>query len=303
MDNADRYPFGFIFNKQNPTTGRPVGSDSSYITWFSLIDQYLSYGAAPNVFLDANSGFIDGATTRKFYAAFKCPSVTSNYQQMVQYYQNAVVMPHMPREVPAQFRAPGFPIINPAKANQLYSNTALIWDTPVYSGAASVTPWMFWLGNSDTISGLTAPLTKIDGAQLFHPEWPELRYRGPSADRFASSVNPLRNPAGPIYFPSDQYLQQLGAVLPSYNADAVGQFITFMVGGPRYRHTGLGCNVLFADGSVRTLYLRPYRKIADGIPGTGGANYIDSDFRRNMLMIKWPPGITDTNTIGTNSTR
>ena len=180
---------------------------------------------------------------------------------------------------------------------------ALLWDTPLYSQAAPVTPSMFWIGNSETISGFALPATKIDGGQLFHPESPELRYRGPSADRFASSVNPLRNPAGPIYFPSDQYLQQQGATLPSYNADAVGSFNTLMIGGPRFRHTALGCNVLFADGSVRTLYLRPYRKVADGVPGSGSANFVDSDFRRNMLMIKWPPGISDTNTVGTNSTR
>lgn len=304
MDYSDRYPIGFAFNKFSPTTGRPTdGGASGYIAWFSLIDQYLTAGAGPNILLDATSGFFDGATTRNFHAAFKCPTVTSNFQQKVHYYQNGIVMPHMPREVPAQYRPPGFPIISPAKVNQLYSNTALIWDTPVYSSAAPVTPWMFWVGNSDTTSGLTAPLTKIDGGQLFHPESPELRYRAPSADRFTSSVNPLRNPAGPIYQPSDQYLQQLGAPLPSYNTDGAGQFTSFMIGAARYRHTGLGCNVLFADGSVRTLYLRPYRKVADGVPGTGSANYIDSDFRRNMLMIKWPPGISDTNTVPTNSTR
>src|SRR3954462_3874933 len=66
MDNADRYPFGFIFNKTNPTTGRPASGDVSYITWFSSIDKYLTTGATEIIPLDANSGFIDGATTRNF---------------------------------------------------------------------------------------------------------------------------------------------------------------------------------------------------------------------------------------------
>ena len=38
-------------------------------------------------------------------------------------------------------------------------------------------------------------------------------------------------------------------------------------------------------------------------PGTGSANYIDSDFRRYMLMIKWPVGFSDTNTMPTHTPR
>lgn len=302
IDHQDRYPFGFIFNKSGETNGRPHDNgNSGYITWFSLADRYLTGDSAPNILLDANSGFIDGSTTRLFHSAFKCPSVGSNFQQKVQYYQHGVVMPHMTREVPAQYRAPGFPVINPAKVSQLYPDTALIWDTPVYSGAASVTPWNFWGSTPNTVAGYAAYVTRIDGGQLFFPSQPELRYRGAGADRFAASVNPLRNPAGPVLFASDEALQ--GALLPSFNCDASNTFLTNMIGGPRFRHTGLGCNVLFADGSVRTLYLRPGRKVADGVPGTGSADYVDSDFRRRMLMIKWPPGITDTFTIDTNSTR
>lgn len=308
MDNADRYPIGFAFNKFNAINGRPAGSDTSYITWFSSIDQYLTSGTNQIVPLDANSGFIDGATTRNFHAAFKCPSVSSNFQQKIHYYQNGVVMPHMTLEIPARFRAPGMPIIKSAKINQVYPNTALIWDTPLFTAAAPVTPSMFW-GPNHTISGYAPFCTMIDdnatsggveNGLLCHPEYPERRFRSPAADRFAASLNPLKNPAGPIAFPSDQYTSQLtGGQLPTINMDFNGS-LTWNPGNARFRHSGLGCNVLFADGSARTLYLRPFRKVANGPPGTGSANFIDSDFRRNMLMIKWPPGITDTNTYPTN---
>src|SRR4051794_40201076 len=64
MEYNDRYPFGFIFNKSNPTTARPAGGDTRYITWYSSLDKYLTAGANEIIPLDANSGFIDGATTR-----------------------------------------------------------------------------------------------------------------------------------------------------------------------------------------------------------------------------------------------
>jgi hypothetical protein len=84
------------------------------------------------VLLDANTGFIDGATRRVFSPAFKCPSVdTGTFKQQVHYYNHGVVMPHMTLELPQQFRAAGMPAIkSPAKVNQVYPETALFWDSP-----------------------------------------------------------------------------------------------------------------------------------------------------------------------------
>jgi hypothetical protein len=48
------------------------------------------------------------------------------------------------------------------------------------------------------------------------------------------------------------------------------------------------------------LFLKPNHKISFGV--TGAANYIDSDFKRYMLMIKWPNnGIYDSNAYPTSS--
>ena len=300
------YPFGFIFNKTNPTTGRPTDSGSSgYITWYSSCDRYMSPKTDEIILLDANSGFIDGATRRRFSQVFKCPSVQAGeFKQQVHYYQHGVVMPHATLELPSGFRAPGMPALkSPAKVNQVYPETALFWDTPCYSGAAEVTPAMFW-GSDHTVAGYAAFCTMIDdnatamsseNGLLCHPEYPERRFRGSSGDRFGGSTNPLKAPSGPIAFASDAYLQSLGAPYPTANTDFGGGNV-WNPGNARFRHNGLGCNVAYVDGSVRTMFLNPRRSIS----GSGAATYTDCDFRRYMLMVKWPVGMKDTNTYPTN---
>ena len=99
------YPYGFIFNKTNPTTGRPTDSGASgYITWFSACDKYMRPKETEIILLDANSGFIDGATRRVFSPAFKCPTVQADtFKQQVHYYNHGVVMPHATLEIPSGF--------------------------------------------------------------------------------------------------------------------------------------------------------------------------------------------------------
>jgi prepilin-type processing-associated H-X9-DG protein len=131
---------------------------------------------------------------------------------------------------------------------------------------------------------------------------PERRFRGPGADRFASSTKVLKHPAGPIAWPSDEHLQALtGGAFTTLNADSSGGNI-WLPGNARFRHTGLGCNVLFADGTTRTLYLNPRRIVSGGGAANEGekATFIDSDFRRHMLMTKWPSGIVDSFTYPTD---
>ena len=62
----------------------------------------------------------------------------------------------------------------------------------------------------------------------------------------------------------------------------MGQF-----GGLRFRHNkGTACNVLFADGSVRSIGWAPKRA------GRAGPGYYSLEFIRKWLMIKWPVGVT-----------
>ena len=299
------YPFGFAFNKTHPSTGRPVGSDTSYITWFSSCDKYMRPKETEVILLDANSGYYDGSTRRVFSPAFKCPVVdTGSFKQQVHYYNHGVVMPHLTLELPASFRAPGMPAIkSPAKVNQCYPDTALFWDTPVFSQAAEVTPAMFW-GTDHTVTGYAAFCSMIDdnaaspsteNGLLCHPELPERRFRGTTGDRFGNSTNPLKAPSGPIAWASDQFITSMGLSYTSANIDFGGGNV-WNPGNARFRHNGLGCNVAFQDGSVRTLFLNPRRTIS----GSGASTYTDCDFRRYMLMIKWPSGLKDTGTYPTN---
>jgi len=157
---------------------------------------------------------------------------------------------------------------------------------------------MFW--GDQTVSGYAPFVTIIDDNEanpssenglLCHPELPERRFRGSGGDRFANSSNPLKAPSGPIAFPSDQYMSTLGGgQYSSANID-FGGGVVWNAGNARFRHNGLGCNVAFQDGSVRTLFLNPRRTVA----GTGGNTYVDCEFRRYMLMIKWPTGFKDMN--------
>jgi len=174
----------------------------------------------------------------------------------------------------------------------------LIWDTQCWSQATTQTPLLFWGSVGETVSGFAPFCTFIDdigdvgnsGGPLMHqPQYPERRYRSPGQDRFSASTNDLKNPAGPIAWPSDHYMQSLG--FRSLNSDSTDGTL-FDPGTARFRHPKLSCNVLFADGSVQALFLHPEHKVSDG--PTGNARAIDSDFRRYMLMIKWPGnGIVD----------
>ena len=297
-DNKDYMPPGFGFAKPNPANGRPGGGDSSMVAWFASIDRYMSRGTTDAFPLDGNSPYYDGATKRKLSPVFRCPSVPADFVQKVSYYNHPVAMPYWPMEMnpsnadptPVSSRI----IISPARSKDLYAENALFWDTPVWHDAAPDTPSMFWVGGgSQTATGYTLPASMMDGNQLDDPTAPELRYRGPAGDRFAGSTNPFNQPQGPIQWYSDRGLIRYGGNPPSGNQGTWGLIWTFALGGPRWRHSGnTTCNVAFADGSVRGLRLgREFQ--------FNGDYFNDSEFRRYMLMLKWPNNKKDNHKIPT----
>ena len=219
------YPWGFIYNRTNAVTGRPTDSgNSGYITWFSSCDKYMTSKQSEVILLDFNTGYIDGGTKRKVSQAFKCSAVQADvFKQQVHYYNHGVVMPHATLELPAGFRAnlPSggkmSPVV-PAKVNQVYPDTALFWDAPLFSEASPETPAMFW-GNWHTIAGYAAFCSVIDdnaaamdteNGLLCHPEFPDAG----SADltRIVSPTRQIRlkSPSGPIAWASDEFLRALG---------------------------------------------------------------------------------------------
>jgi type II secretory pathway pseudopilin PulG len=289
-ENKDNLPYGMTFVKESPVTGRPTdGGSSGYITWFSQCDKYMTKGATDNILLDANTGYYDGATRRRFSQAFKCPAVDPGlFKQQIHYGYHSVAMANMTleRKVDKQ-NANG-----PVKFTQLYPENALFWDAPLYSLAESTTPGMFWVAR-DTTAGYTYPASHMDGDQIADPSTPELRFRGPGRDRFSGSGDPLLRPDGPIAWASDEYLQRAGGFAPTYNADFGGGTVyTYTINGPRYRHGAKDtCVVGFADGSARPLKLFKGRFIKN--------DYYDSEFRRRMIMIKWPNNRGDSGTVPT----
>src|SRR4051812_46147838 len=91
-ENKDSLPYGFIFNSTNAQTGRPAGSDTGYITWFSSLDRYMTKGAIDTIPLNGNTLYYDGSTKRRFSQAFRCPSVDPSFKQKVHYYNHGVAM-------------------------------------------------------------------------------------------------------------------------------------------------------------------------------------------------------------------
>jgi prepilin-type processing-associated H-X9-DG protein len=213
---------------------------------------------------------------------------------MIQYYNHPVAMPHMPLERNPGFQpSDGSPPIGPARFRDLYPHNALFWDTPLFHDAADVTPSMFWFGGqvfgdtaADTVSGFTLPAAFLDAGRLHHPGKPERRYRGPGRDRFATG-NPNQRPDHPIRWPADEYLQEIGGFAPTYNTDFGGGTVyVFAVGAPRWRHNGNSMtNVVYSDGSVKTLKLNTKRRV--------NITDYDNEFFRYYLMIKWPSNKKD----------
>ena len=298
-ENNDSLPFGFVFNRQKEN-GRPAGSDGSYITWFSACDKYMTAKASAVIPLDGSSPYFDGASRRRFSPAFKCPNVSSIFNQRVDYYCHTVAMPVMPLERamfshhyydPNSSDSNAHRPVRPARfGRDLWPDNALFWDTIAWSEAASDSPSLFWITDGD--SGYELGASTIDYPLLWRPDMPQLRYRGPNGDRYSSAAYNGKwwlQPSGPIGMATNATIIRMGGDPDGMNLDSAGA--TWNYGGARYRHNNESvCNVAFADGSVRSTTLYYGRILKD----SHGDDYWDTDFRRFMLMLKWPGDKHDT---------
>jgi len=309
----DSFPFGFMFANENNAqfnghegNGRNVASKTDMITWYSSLDRYMSKGLTDAFKADGNSPWIDGATKRKFAKVFRCPSVDQSFQQQVTYGHHVVAMPFMTVEKGYTHTAPtpdpgGGAVIGPAKFTQLYPETALFWDTTCWQSAAADTPAMFW-GQSQatwpvTVQGYAPVPSGIDSLQLVNPVQTELRYRGPTSDRFANSASPFLRPNESIFWGTIPFMAtQTGGPPADANQDSGDGFLwDFAFEGPRWRHNGnAACNVAFADGTVRTLRLGTHT-----VTYKGASSY-DTEFRRSMLFLRWPSNKHDSYTVPTD---
>jgi len=288
-ENRDSFPYGFIFANENPIgNGRNVAGKTEMITWFSSLDKFMSKGAVDQFPGNGSSPWIDGATKRKFAKVFKCPSVDSFFRQQVHYYHHPIAMPYMTLE--RGFTPAGEAVISPAKFTQLYPETALFWDTVCWQSATDDTPSLFWQ-NDQTVQGYSPEASGIDSDRLTDPSVPEFRYRGPTADRYANDTRFDWQTNGPIIWATEKALSGVsgnGGVIDANQDSGDGLIWNFGFGGPRWRHNGnTSCNVAYADGTVRTL------RLTKKVLGTGANECYDNEFRRYMIMMKWPQNKKD----------
>jgi len=293
----DSLPWGWAYEK-TLASGRPApGTGYFVISWFSSCDKFMSRKATELYELNGNSRWWDGPTKRRFNAAFRCPSVGPDWLQQVHYYQHGVAMPSVSLERNSVYLPAGEQPIAPAKFSQLYPETALFWDTSCWHLAEEDVPSLFWLaGPHQTQTGFTYGMSEIDGEQLIQPQYPEYRYRGPTGDRFANSTSPFKNPNGPIFWATDAELAAIDPSIPTANQDSGdGVIWNFAFGAPRWRHNGnTVANVAFADGTVRSMHLS--KKVIKH----GSDSGYDTDFRRSMIMIRWPGNKQDSKLVATN---
>jgi prepilin-type N-terminal cleavage/methylation domain-containing protein/prepilin-type processing-associated H-X9-DG protein len=286
-DHKGSLPYGFAWNRLTSTGFTSDGGATGFITWYSCADRYL--GKSKNFDNDPGGSF--WRTNRALSEVFRCPSSGPDFVQQVHFYNHPVAMPHLAlewRRTPA-----GQQRIGPARTTDLYPDNALLWDTPLLSGAVPEVALPFFGPTGLRESSTCIPASFVDETLLRYPEYPELRFRG-VGDYTLSGTNPADGvrPEESIEYLTDEDAQSINGI-PSYNADLGGDsLIGRQIGNVRFRHNkDTVANVAFADGSVRGLDIGKKRRSP-----TGG---YDTEFRRRMLMIKWPTGLRSSGTFGT----
>jgi len=300
-DNKGSLPYGFYFAEGGGSGfGNPTSSSASpWVSWFTLLNKTMS----PKVYPDSTNGIRNAGSglAYKVSAVFRCPGA-EEIRQQVHYFQNSIAMPHLPMELknPAA-RATGSGVAktalsSPAKFTDLHNDNALFWDTPLFAGVPGTVGIPFFAppnSNEKGAANSVLAVSYIDGLAMRLPLQPELRFRDANKDLYANKPDSafLRGDQS-IYFPSDAQAVRYssGSVtspMKSFNIDAGGGNIIFdLYGNVRFRHQRNSiANVAFTDGSVQGLNLNKGRVIT----GTKGESY-STDFKRNMLRIKWPTG-------------
>ncbi len=298
-DNKGSLPYGFYFAEGGGSGfGNPTSSSASpWVSWFTLLNKTMS----PKVYPDSTNGIRNAGSglAYKVSAVFRCPGA-EEIRQQVHYFQNSIAMPHLPMELknPAA-RATGSGVAktalsSPAKFTDLHNDNALFWDTPLFAGVPGTVGIPFFAppnSNEKGAANSVLAVSYIDDAAMRFPLQPERRFRDANKDLYANSSEGsfLRGDQS-IYFPTDEQAVLLGSTavpLRSWNVDLGGSSIKDQFyGNVRFRHQRNAiANVVFTDGSVQGLNLNKGRVIS----GTRGKSY-STDFKRNMLRIKWPTG-------------
>ena len=275
-ENKGSYPWGWQWTQGNPTTGNGI-TPGDYFDWCSVVSHYWNKNR-PDGYISGTGG---GSTPYKSIGqALKCPEVLTqgSFRHGSDYTAHPVIIPDFYQEMKGYVFGEGPGLagtgrqVAPAKLNRVYPDNALVWDSPAWgltnfpSEESIVNIWSY---------------TAIDLGALLYPQSTLSRYRGKIEDLTAGD---------PFYGWEKMILMPNNKTQPwNANQDIVTTYSNGQLGGLRFRHNkNTGVNVLFADGSVRTIGWKPNR------PGDAGPNYYNVDFKRKFLLIKWPPGVDPT---------
>jgi prepilin-type N-terminal cleavage/methylation domain-containing protein/prepilin-type processing-associated H-X9-DG protein len=286
IDNANSSAWGFSWQNKSGQwhlPGFPADNPNAALVYsFTLLTDWLdSPRNGPEVWLvEEPTGLLPDSVS----PVFQCPiAVVDAGGMRTHYASNSTVMPDFDSEVRGAFG--GFIPAKPfneaprgAKASQLYADTAIFWET------ASVPGWdpnpayvLYSVANVDDAYTGTRGGYGVDGGTSFQA----LRYR---ESNLLFQDDPFEGDDFPTFLLAPGVLtNSVGGDI--HNSDLVGGssgLITLnRAGNLRYRHGDNDrMNVVFADGSARTLRLNSgrFHPAADF--------YSDHEFTRAMYRIK-----------------
>jgi prepilin-type processing-associated H-X9-DG protein len=301
-------PFGFYWTDTRENDGSSASNGTQgWISWYTILNTQMNARAFPD---NTNGRRPNGQPIPssqlgyRLSKVFQCPAVSDSFQQQVHFYQHGVAMPHLSLEYRFPFvnrnttPASKMPLDRPAQLGDLYPENILFWDTPLLGAAGSAVGLPFFgIASERGTSSNVLPVTFIDGRQLRTPTISELRFRGRGEDNFASlPLTEFRAMNQTIYYPSDNYIRTQASVVgnTTMNQDiGSGSMPEQLIGNVRFRHGGDKiANVVFADGSVQSMFLNKNRVY----PLNNGDESYETTIERRMLLIKWPTGISSSNT-------
>gem|GEM_PF-6479492 len=274
-ENRGQVPWGDVWDAWDPKGAEALPGVTSvrYNTWTSILSGYMDRkrkeGNSAGVWGGARFGNVSGV--------FRCPSVSDDFKQPVTYTPLLTAMVDWIVEAGTSYNwstnggGPGLPpkdVIRPARTTDFYSDNILVWESTAWRTVQSTDLWN---------GGIGPCFSYFDGGQLLYPQASKLRYRT-TPDEFGNDS--ALGQSYPIYLPTRKTYSNV-------NKDAAGSSIQIgQAGALRFRHNKeLGANVLFADGSARTMSWSPSQQ------SKFDTTSAPTDILRRMIMIKTPTGV------------
>jgi len=258
-ENKGNMPYGVIWERFDPMTGNQLpGNNDAFVSWASIITK-MSRGRGSNI--------EDGEISSPYNGPFlKCPEAAMVYPQLVTYVVNIVAFTDPFANIQTQGgRAPCQP---PAKLNQLFPHTALVWDTAVFPNSAESVGFL-------TGADVDDPQRLWEGV-AHTPQW---AYYDP-ADPYSRIPPGVLGNNKPVRFAGGTGPGSWRNIDPGVDPDTGSAYPH--QGNLRFRHNkNTSCNIAFADGHVESF------KGKFNPDNTMKAH----DVLRRYFLLRWPSGV------------